>query len=194
MAIIDIKKLYNNIYSADKFCSTFCQCSYDDSNNVYLVDNNTPCINFDEIKKSVNSSLASADSLFFSSKTDSCLFIEFKNQPIRNASLNIGKSAADSLYIHCRILSDNNCLSSITNNIFVAVLASNKNDSFFNTPVAAMVRRSQISGNPSLFSFEESKNISRERMSREYPSFADYYYSSFIPVLSDSFNSFMRSF
>ncbi len=78
----------------NEFLSTFKECSYDSDNNVFLVDNETACFDLDKYfickfkELDIGDRPKSLDSIYsqtsnFSSK---CLFVEFKNQSIKNLS------------------------------------------------------------------------------------------------------------
>lgn len=194
--ILQIKNLF---YSSFPFSiSTFKDCSFDSSNNVHLVMNETECLNFDIIKRSCGHSCTSCDSLFFSYKSSAVLFIEFKNSSLRNSFENIGKSACDSFYIYFNFLHSRDMVPAFIGHDYRAVISSNKNGSSSNSAVAAMINRSSKDGEYDFFDFycEEAEKISKNKMKREHGNDLpnDLYYNSFKIVLSHHFDEMLSMY
>lgn len=192
-AINELKKLYYADF--EHALSTFKKCSYDSTAGLYLVSNETECLNFDFVKSALGFDCASCDSLYFSLPRDTILFVEFKNQPIRNAFENIGKSGCDSLYIHLVYSKKVGISVESIKHHYLAVIASNKNDSNKNSAVSAMIDRSSPNGSFDVsdydFYCESAEKLSSDRMEREYGDVIEgkIKYDLFKIVLSDSFDT-----
>lgn len=135
MTYDDVKKKYYNLVSRFPAASSnLHQCSYDSTNNQYVLNNNyTSCIAFEEIRTIINPSknLHACDSLFLSDKMHVLLFIEFKNRPIREGDITlvdiVSSQAVDSLFTHHYVCASVNNAESVPLH-FAATLSSEKNN------------------------------------------------------------------
>lgn len=76
--IQNVKDFYDK--EVKKAISTLMKCSYDDSNDKYLVKSEVECFNYDKIKEHFfKTSIQSVDSLYFDISRNSLYFIEFRN-------------------------------------------------------------------------------------------------------------------
>ena len=103
----EIQKI-DEFFSQHFIKKTFKDLSYDDSNDVHLVQNETEAYAFDKIKDQLtNKGMCSADALYFSDG-DFVNFIEFKNGNIDEAKL-------------AELESIDNCFAEIDYRVYVSI-------------------------------------------------------------------------
>lgn len=105
-SIKELKNIYSNNFIDCK--SDFHSCSFDPTNNIYLVSSTKKCFNYDDIKEIVffgRKTVCSVDSIAFDEIEDAIIFVEFKDSKYSSCRDNFITSSQDSFLINRLIIS-----------------------------------------------------------------------------------------